>query len=408
MPEEELKPAAGASPSIHIGAATGVDEGVKIAKPTSFRKKRGMMEEVNAYLARFTKVKATDLVSFFRLLATMINAGISITKSLNILKDQTKNANLQRIIDDLQFRIENGASFSQAMKNYPEVFNEAQIGMVESGEATGRLNQTLLQIASETEKSAQLTKKIKGAMIYPAVVILILFAALYLVMTLVMPQVKGVFDSLGGELPGSTLLLIAISDFLVAETAGIRNGLWLILVLFGLTIAVMQWKKTKSGREIWTRMIMRAPVFGRLLKLTALARFCRSLSTLINSGVSIVRTLYITSSSVGNPLYEKRVKLIADDVKRGITMGENIKDDERFFPPMVVGMINVAEQTAQVDVIAGKLADFYEDEVDNLVRNLTSLLEPIIIVLLGTTVGFLVISVMLPILQASDLAFAGS
>jgi type IV pilus assembly protein PilC len=151
---------------------------------------------------------------------------------------------------------------------------------------------------------------------------------------------------------------------------------------------------------------MRAPIFGKLIRKTAVARFCRSISTLTSSGISILKTLDLTASSVDNPVYEKRIRLIAEDVKRGITMGENMKDDTVFFPSMVVGMIAVAEQTAQVDQITGKLADFFEEELDDMVKNLSSLMEPLIIVVLGGTVGFLVISVMLPILQSSDLATA--
>jgi type IV pilus assembly protein PilC len=265
----------------------------------------------------------------------------------------------------------------------------------------------MLQIATETEKSSALTKKIKGAMIYPITILIILFVAMYAVMTFVMPKIKYVFSSMGAKLPAMTTFLINASDFLVAKTGPIPNSLLIIIGIVVFIAVFLQWKKTKTGRMIWTQIIMRAPVFGKLIKKTAIARFCRSLGTLTNSGVSIVKALYITAASVGNPVYEKRIKLIAEDVKRGITMGENMKDDESHFPSMVVGMINVAEQTAQVDQITSKLADFYEDELDDMVKNLSRLMEPLIIVVLGGTVGFLVIAVMLPILQSSDLASQG-
>ena len=313
----------------------------------------------------------------------------------------------KQVISDIAFRIESGSSFSEALTAYNKYFSDAQIGMVESGEATGRLNQTLLQIATETEKSSQLTKKIKGAMIYPITILIILAAAMYAVMTIVMPKIKDVFESLGSELPAMTQMLISMSDFMTGTTGPLPNGVWVLLGLAGFIMLFLWWKKTKSGRIIWTNLIMKFPVFGILIKKTALARFCRSLSTLTNSGVSILKALAITAGSVGNPVYEKRIKMIAEDVKRGITMGENMKDDIKFFPSMVVGMINVAEQTAQVDQITGKLADFYEEELDDMVKNLSRLMEPIIIVVLGGTVGFLVIAVMMPILQSSDLAFGG-
>ena len=397
--------------TIHIGAAPPKEEAVKEKpKPPVERAKKpaNLIQQINNYFARFTPIKDDDKVSFFRLLATMLNAGITLTKALRILVDQVENMHFRQIIEDLAGQIEAGSSFSEALGTYKQYFTDAQIGMVESGEATGRLNQTLLQIATETEKGAQLRKKIKGAMIYPITVLLILVVAMYAVMTFVMPKIKEVFESLGSELPAMTQFLVNASDFMIGKTIGVPNSILILIALAALVSLFLWWKRTKTGSYLWTSFVMRLPVFGMLVKKSAIARFCRSLSTLISSGISIVKALYITAGSVGNPVYEKRVKLIAEDVKRGITMGENIKDDVKHFPSMVVGMINVAEQTAQVDAITGKLADYYEAEVDDMVRNLSRLMEPIIIVILGSTVGFLVISVMLPILQSSDLAFGGA
>ena len=395
--------------TLHIGAATGKEEAVAKAKAPEKHAKRsaGLMERISGYFAKFSPIKDEDKVSFFRLMATMINAGISITKALRILVEQIENLHFKQIIEDITDRIESGSSFSESLSAHGKYFNESQIGMVEAGEATGRLNQALLQIATETEKSTQLAKKIKGAMIYPITIILILFGAMYAIMTFVMPKIKEVFDSLGSELPAMTQFLINASNFMVGKSAGIPNGLLIIIGIVVFVFVFLWWKKTKMGKILWTKAVMRLPVFGNLIKKAAIARFCRSISTLTNSGISIVKALYITAGSVDNPLYEKRIKLIAEDVKRGITMGENMKDDP-LFPTMVVGMINVAEQTAQVDQITGKLADFYEEELDDMVKNLSRLMEPIIIVILGGTVGFLVIAVMLPILQSSDLATAGS
>ncbi len=393
--------------TLHIGASIGQEELAK-ARPVEpehkAKKSENFMDGVNKYLARFSSIKDEDKVSFFRLMATMVNAGISITKALRIMEDQTENLHFREIVHGVMLKIEGGLSFSEALGAYGKYFSEAQIGMVESGEATGRLNQTMLQIATETEKSSALSKKIKGAMIYPITVLVILAGAAYAVMTFVMPKIKDVFASLGGKLPVMTQVLINASDFMVSTSYGIPNSLLIVGGVVVVIVAFLQWKRTKSGRMIWAEITLRFPVFGNLVRKAAIARFCRSLSTLTNSGVSIVKALYITAASVGNPVYEKRIKLIAEDVKRGIAMGENMKDDEKHFPSMVVGMINVAEQTAQVDQITAKLADFYEDEVDDMVKNLSSLMEPLIIVVLGLSVGFLVIAVMLPILQSSDLA----
>lgn len=392
--------------SIHIGAKAPMEPSIekkeeKVVRPG---KQQNIIEQINEYLARFTPVKTADKVSFFRLLATMINAGISIVKALTILVDQTENPHMKTVIRDLVQKIESGNSFSESMTAHPKVFSEAQVGMVESGEASGRLNETLLQIAVEAEKAAGLISKIKSAMIYPVVIIVLMLGAGFAVMTYVMPKIKEMFEGLGGELPGSTQFLIKTSDFLVSYTLGIPNSVFVIIVIVVLTMVFMWWKKTKIGAYIWAEIVFKLPVVGKLSKKFALARFCRSLSTMVSSGISIIKALHITAASVGNPVYEKRINQIAEDVKQGITMGENMKDDTKFFPNMVVGMVGVAEQTAQIDTITAKLADYYEEEVNDTVKGLSALLEPIILVVLGVAIGFLVISVMMPILSASDLA----
>lgn len=394
--------------SIHIGAKTVIKADIPEKKIIKSGKQLTTIERLNKFLARLTPIKTSDRVSLFRLLATMINAGISIVKALKILIDQTENVHMKEIIGDLAKKIESGKRFSEAMALHPNVFTDANIGMVESGEASGRLNQTLLQIAEETEKSATLLSKIKSAMIYPAVIIFLMLAAGFAVMTIVMPKIKEMFESLGGQLPPMTLALIAISDFLVNKTIGIPNSIWLIVIISLLSTMFMYWKKTKTGSLLWAKALLHFPVFGKLSKKVALARFCRGLSTMVSSGISIIKALKITAQSVGNPVYEKRINQIAEDVKQGITMAENMKDDEKYFPSMVVGMMGVAEQTAQIDSITAKLADYYEEEVSDTVKGLSALLEPLIIVVLGLAVGFLVISVMLPILSVSDLASAAA
>jgi type IV pilus assembly protein PilC len=391
--------------TIHIGAAPTIEKPTEQKKvPKRLGKQKGLMDNLNSFIARFSSVKTGDKVSFFRLLATMINAGISIVKALHILADQIENPRMKQVVEELAEKIETGNSFSEALAEYPRIFEEAQIGMVEAGEASGRLNQTLLEIAGEAEKSSALKSKVKGAMIYPVVVIIIMLGAGFAVMTFVMPKIKEMFENLGGELPAMTMALINLSDFMVGKTFGIPNALLAILALVGLVIAFKAWTRTKTGRYLWAKAVFYIPVLGKLSRKMALARFCRSLSTMIASGISIIKALRITATSVDNAVYEKRINQIADDVKQGITMAENMKDDTKNFPEMLVGMISVAEQTAQIDSITGKIAEYYEEEVDNMVKGLSSLLEPIIIVVLGGAVAFLVIAVMMPILSASDLA----
>lgn len=391
------------STSIHIGAAdsqvTSAPQKLVLgaARPMTF------MERINDYLARFTPIKVAEKASFFRLLATMINAGLSIVRSLAILTEQTENLHLKKVIHRVMEDIEAGGSFSAALAKFPDQFSEAQVGMVEAGEASGQLNTVLIQMAKEAEKSAALMHKLKSAMIYPTVVILIMITAGTLVMVLVMPKLKEVFESLGGELPVLTQFLINFSDFLMGSTLGLTNVIWIFAGLFVLVMGILWWKKTRTGAVVWAQLVFMLPIFGKLSKKAALARLCRSLNTLIGSGLPILKALRITAASIGNPLYAKRISQISQDVRHGIPMGENMKNDKKFFPSMVVGMITVAEQTAQLDTITGHLADFYENEVDDMVKGLSSLIEPIIIVLLGSSVAILVFAVMQPILSASDL-----
>ncbi len=392
---------------LHIGAESKksvTEEAPKKQSSASDRSQEGIFASLNAYLSKFQSITTADKVSFFRLLATMINAGISIVKALNILSEQTENGHMKAITLEIVDAIESGSSFSQALARFPKYFSEAQVGMVEAGEASGGLNNTLLEIAKESEKQAAFISRIKGAMIYPVVIIIIMISAFITVMVLVMPKIKDMFEGLGGKLPVITQSLIGMSDWLVSDWMGIPDFLWLIIIVSVGFVIFMQWKKTKWGDLLWTRIVFVMPLFGKLSKKASLAHFCRGLSTMVSSGIPIIKALRITASSVGNQLYKERINRIADDVKHGIGMAENMKDDKYYFPTMVVGMIGVAEQTAQIDNITKKLADFYEDEVDTMVKSLSSLMEPIIMVVLGGAVAFLVMAVMQPILSVSDLA----
>ncbi|MBI5412440.1 type II secretion system F family protein [Candidatus Peregrinibacteria bacterium] len=390
--------------SLHIGAILPeVSSQKQEKKSAASGNAASLMTTINNYLARLSGIKAGEKATFFRLLATMINAGISIVKALKILAQQFKNPRLKQTALELAEKIETGRSLSQAMADYDGIFDEAQRGMVESGEASGKLNQILLQLATQTERSSALLSQIRGAMIYPATVVCIMAGAGIAVMTFVMPKIKEMFASMGGELPAATQLLIKISDFLVASTLGLSNVIWGLLGVAGLVAGFIAFKKTELGKDVWAQVVLHFPVAGSLMRKVSLAQFCRSMATLTSSGLSIIKVLKITSGSISNRVYQKRILKIADDVRQGIPMGENMRDDP-LFPGMVVGMISVAEQTAQIDTISEKLADFYEAEVNDTVKNLSSLIEPIIIVVLGLAVAFLVISVMMPILQSSDLA----
>lgn len=390
---------------IHIGKAQAqtMSPGVTGGLP---EEGGNLMDRINLWMVDHSGLKIKERVTMFRLMATMINAGLSLVKTLQILEDQTKNQKIKRVCSHLRHTVEMGRNLSEGMLKYPDVFEDSQIGMLKSGEASGNLNKVLLQVADQMEASAKIKGKIKGAMMYPIAIVMVLLIVVGAVTILVIPKLQDMFLSGGKELPKSTQMLIALSEFLTGSTLFLPN--WALCIVGAVIFFVLlgQWKKTKSGKYYWDQFVFAVPIFGPLARKVALARFCRSLSTLLKSGITITKTLDITSEVVGSEVYRRRIALISEDVSQGISIAENIKGQERMWPIMLVSMISVGEQTAQLDNVSIKLAEFYEDEVDNIVKNLSSLMEPIIILVIGGVVGFLVAAIMSPIMNMSEVATA--
>lgn len=352
----------------------------------------------NDYLVDHTKVKVKEIAVVFRLMATMINAGMPLIKTLNIMGVQSeKNLKLQRVMFDLAKQVETGSSLSKSMEKYPEVFSDAQIGAIQAGEASGQLNKTLSDLADESEKSASIAGKVKGALVYPIVILGILTGVIFLMMVLVIPQISELFSDTGKELPLPTKILISMSEFSVAYWWAI------LLIVFGTITAIGWWKSTKTGRYYWDLMLLNVPIFGDLVKKSTLSKFAYSFGNLLSSGVPIIKAMEIVSVAVGNEVYRKRFLLTAEDMKSGIPMAENLSNS-KLFPSMLVNMIEVGEQTAQLENVTEKVAEFYDEEVSNAVSSLTKILEPIIIVVVGVVVGGLVAAIMLPIIQLTDIA----
>ncbi len=351
----------------------------------------------NEWVIEMNGVSTRDLATTFRLLAVMINAGIPLIKSLNTLGVQwEKKPKLARTMFALAKSVEGGKSLSLSMQEYPKIFNDAQIGAVQAGEEAGQLNKTMLDLASELEKNASIAGKVKGAMIYPAAIILIMFAVIVLMLTMVVPQISKLFTESGKELPLPTQILISASDFVI--------GYWYILLggLVGLISGIIAAIRTKTGRYYFDYFMISMPVFGPLLRKSLLSKFAHSFGNLLSSGVPIVRSMEIVAAAVGNEVYRRRFLLTAEDMKSGIPMAENLSSS-KLFPTMLVNMIEVGEQTAQLENVTEKVAGFYDEEVDEAVKALTKVMEPLIIVLVGITVGGLVAAIMLPIIQLTDL-----
>lgn len=373
---------------------------VSLLKQTSTQRKPFLLfTRVDTWLKSIGGVQARDLSTFFRLLAVMINAGIPLIKSLEVISEQIINARLKKAVEEIRTGLETGQTLSGGMSHFPKVFAESQVGMIRSGEASGHLNQILLQLATDVEKLASMKKKIKGALLYPAFVLIVLAGVITAMLIFVVPKIADIFKDTGQQLPLLTRIVIAASDWLRFNK--IELGIILAMIIIGFIL----FKKTKFGKYTIDRFMLMIPLIGPLLKKSILARFARSLQNLLMSGIPIIESIMINSKGIGNELYRERLILSAEDLSRGIPLGESLRDTP-LFPQLMVQMIQVGEKTAELDSICGKVAEYYEEEVDVAVSSLTKALEPIMIVCVGGVVGAIVAAVMLPIIQLVSLSEA--
>ncbi len=356
----------------------------------------GLYQSLNEMVQSFTTIPMKDKVTFFQLLAIMIAAGVPLVKSLYVLANQTKNMRFRKVVATMAQNVESGRTLSESMGAFHNVFDDAQIGMIRAAEASGKLIEILKDIAHQAEKAAAITSKVKGAMIYPAVVFTMMSGAVIVILTMVIPKIMELFTQTNAKLPASTLTLLAISDFLRNHSVLLVIGLMIFIGVFSL------WKKTSAGRYQWHNVALHIPVFGRMLRGMAISRFTRALSSLLTSGIPIVEALTINADAIGNDVYRRRIVLASEDVARGIPLAENLTESNFLFPEMVVSMIAIGEQTAELHNVAGKIADYYEDEVDQMAANMSKLLEPIIMGVMGVVVGGLIVSVMQPIFSLMD------
>jgi type IV pilus assembly protein PilC len=347
----------------------------------------GLQKELN--LSFGGKPKMKDIAVFSRQFATMINSGLSLLRALYILADQTENKQLCTVIDHVRQDVEKGASLSQALSRHPKVFTRLYVAMVRAGETGGVLDSVLLQLASVIEKQVELRRKIKSAMTYPTVVFALCLLIVTAMLLFIVPTFKNIYSQLNGTLPVLTRVLIKISE--------IFKSFFPVFFLLGIgaVVGFKRWVRTDHGREIWDRVKLRAPVFGKLVHKTALTRFSQTLSVLLRSGVPILEALEITSETVNNTVLANAVKDVQSGVKTGESMAKPL-GTHKVFPPMVVQMIAVGEETGAVDTMLDKIGEFYNQEVEATVNALTSLLEPLLIVMLGGCVGGMVIALYMP------------
>ncbi|HEU4829310.1 MAG TPA: type II secretion system F family protein, partial [Gemmatimonadales bacterium] len=336
------------------------------------------------------RIKTRDIVIFTRQFATMINAGLPLVQSLTILAQQTENKALKDVTKAVVYDVESGNTLADAFAKHPKAFTDLYVNMVAAGEAGGILDTILLRLATFLEKNDALVRKVKGAMVYPGVIMAVAGIAIAVLLVFVIPTFSEMFASAGMELPLPTRVVIALSDFLIGFW-------WAILAAIAVTVfAIRRYYATPAGRKQIDTMMLHAPVLGDLIRKSAVSRFTRTLGTLISSGVSILDGLEITAKTSGNRVVHDAVMESRQSIAGGETIAAPL-ERSKVFPPMVISMIAVGEQTGGLDEMLSKIADFYDEEVDVAVSALLSLMEPIMIVVLGVIVGGMVIAMYLPI-----------
>ena len=344
------------------------------------------------------KVTDKDVVILTRQLATMIDAGLPLVQCLDILGSQTENKALASVVGQVRTDVESGATFADALKKHPKVFDNLYVNMVAAGEAGGILDTILQRLAAYMEKFAKIKKQIKSAMIYPSVILFVAVSVVALLMVVVVPMLASMFADMGQALPLPTRIVIAISNFLKGW-----GGLAILIAVILAFIGLKQFRKTEKGLKMTDSIALKLPVAGSLIQRVSVAKFTRTLGTLMTSGVPILEGLLIVSRTAGNKVVEDAIVDTRQSVSEGKTLAEPL-GRSKVFPPMVIQMIAVGEATGALDNMLNKIADFYDDEVDSAVAALTSLLEPMLMIFLGTTVGFVIVAMYMPIFQMGSLA----
>ena len=353
--------------------------------------------DVGDMLARFKRVKAQELTIATRQLSTMVSSGMSLLRALYVLEEQTKSDKLKEALIQTRKDVEAGISLSDALRKHPDIFNDLYIAMVEAGELGGILEETLQRVADQLEKDDSLRRQVKSAMMYPSLIGGFALTVLLALVTFLVPVFEKIFKDFGGDLPAITKLTVAMSHFVTSQW---YIGLALVV---GSVVGFKKWKASEKGREQWDRFKLRIPFkIGDIVQKVALARFSRTYSALIAAGVPMLQAIEITGRTAGNRVVEKAMEQVRESVKAGGSIAQPMRGEPTAFPSMVVQMVAVGEETGALETMLSKVADFYEDEVAATLKALTSILEPLMIVVVGAIVGFIVISMYMPMFKVYD------
>lgn len=338
----------------------------------------------------FNQVSLRDKVLIMRQLATMINAGLPITQSLKTLEEQVQKVNVKKMLEQVASDVQGGSQLSIAFSRFPEVFKTLEITLIASGETSGTLDKALLTVADQLEKQQSLIRKIRGALTYPIFIVLVVVAVAIVMVVYVMPQMESLYSSFGAKLPLITRMMIGLSKIIA------RAGIFVLIGLVALGFYIRTIIRRKTGRRLWDNFKLHLYAISELLKKLYMARFARTLSGLVSSGVPLLDSLAIVSKAVGNVIYEEIIMEAAEKVKSGIALSEAIREKPQF-PVVVSEMVSVGEKTGELDAMLSNLADYYEEEVDVAVKSISSLIEPIIIVVLALFIGVMLVAIMMPI-----------
>jgi type IV pilus assembly protein PilC len=353
--------------------------------------------DVGEMLARFKRVKAQDLTVATRQLSTMVSSGMSLLRALYVIEEQTHSDKLREALTQVRQDVEAGISLSDALRKHPDIFNDLYVAMVEAGELGGILEETLQRVADQLEKDDSLRRQVKSAMMYPTLIGSFALLVLLALVTFLVPVFEKIFKDFGGDLPVITKFTVALSHFV--------TGKWYIGValIVGAVYGFKRWKKTTRGQEQWDRFKLRVPFkIGDIVQKVALARFSRTYSALIAAGVPMLQAIEITGKTAGNKVVEKAMEEVRQSVRGGGSIAQPMRNEPAAFPSMVTQMVAVGEETGALETMLSKVADFYEDEVAASLKALTSILEPLMIMIVGAIVGFIVISMYMPMFKVYD------
>ena len=347
-------------------------------------------------LARFTnRIRSKDRIIFTRQLATLINAGLPLAQSLRTLAEQTENKAMVAVINDIIASIEGGSSLSAAFGKHPKVFNEVYLALISAGEASGTLDQALERVANQQEKDAELLGKVRGAMVYPGIVLVVIFGVIGFMLFTVVPQIERLYHDLKKELPFTTQVLVTTANF--------AAQFWWPLILLAIAgiYFLRRYIQTDNGREVVDTLKIRMPLFGSMFMKLYMARFTRTGQTLLSTGVPMLEMMRISSSAINNVIISRSIDRAADKVKGGKALSVALKKDDNILP-LVPQMIGIGEQSGGIDKMMGKAATYYEDELDNTIRSISTAIEPLLMVCLAVVAGFMVAAILLPVYSLVD------